>query len=379
MKKLIFIKMIRYWLVFTVFFFSVSVCFSINAVEVKDLYVAKVPIATQGKNDRNRALKEALRSVLVKVGGHRSILKHQAIRPQINQFNRFVTNYRYVYQDNQQLLRASFDQSKVNQLFVDANLPLWGSLRPQVVLWLVDENGLSRDVISETHLSQLVQTVSTFTQERGLPIAMPLWDLSDTTKLSTSDIWGRFSQPVYYASKRYLAEAIIIVRISDNSLLSEEQRNSSVGCELLCQKAITLDWSNISATNIDESPTFSKRYKGFDRHLLLRQALSDITDNIYQGYALTTDENNQYDIDVANVETLSSYVEISVFLQQLSSVQSVKLISAHGQKRRFRLKLLGSKKALLASLKLNNALKQHIDVLNPAFNEKTPVFYWGKF
>jgi uncharacterized protein len=379
MKILSLKKMIRYWFVFTTFFMSISICLSIHAVEVKDLYVAKVPIESQGQSDLNRALKQTLSAVLIKVGGHKSVLSHEAIKPQLNRYNNFVTHYRYERRDNQQFLKASFDEAKINQLFVEANLPIWGSLRPQVVLWLVDEQGLMREVISETSLSPLINTVSNFSSLRGLPIAIPLWDLSDTNVVSTSDVWGRFSQPVFHASKRYNAEAIIIIRLSDNSLLTDEQMASVTdACELLCQPAVSLDWSYLPADNEYQPPLFSERYEGFDRNELLSQALSDITDDIYQRYALTTGENNQYEIDVANVDSLSRFVQVSQFLQGLSSVQAVKLTQANGQVRRFSLTLLGSQQAFLASLKLNNVLKQHIDILNPIVDEKIPVFYWER-
>lgn len=371
--------MTRYWLVFTTIFISISISLSINAVEVKDLYVAKVPTESQGKSDRNLALKQTLRAVLIKVGGHQSVLNHEAIKPQLNRYNNFVTHYRYERRGNQQFLQASFDEAKINQLFVDANLPIWGSLRPQVVLWLVNEQGLIRDVISETSQSPLIDTVNDFSSLRGLPIAMPLWDLSDTNLISTSDVWGRFSRPVFHASKRYLAEAIIIVRLSDNSLLSEAQLiNNAESCELLCQPAVSLDWTFLSTDDEDQTPQFSQRYQGFDRAELLTQALSDITDDIYQRYALTTGENNQFEIDVANVDSLARYVQVSQFLQELSSVQAVRLTQANGQTRRFSLTLLGSKQAFLDSLKLNKVLKQHIDILNPILDEKVPVFYWER-
>ncbi|MDO6446183.1 DUF2066 domain-containing protein [Colwellia sp. 1_MG-2023] len=379
MKNLSLKKMIRYWFVFTTVFISLSICISTNAVEVKDLYVAKVAVKSQGKNERNRALKQTLRAVLIKVGGHQSVLNHQAIKAQLNRYNSFVTHYRYERDEKQQFLQASFDEAKINQLFVDANLPIWGSLRPQVVLWLVDENGLLRNVISESHSSPLIETVNNFSSLRGLPIALPLWDLADTNNISTSDVWGRFSQPIFHASKRYQAEAIIVVRISDNSLLSDEQLGSNAdGCELLCQTPIGLDWSYLSADDVDQTPQFSQRYQGFDRSELLSQALSDITDNIYQRYALTTGENNQYEIEVANIDSLARFVQVSQFLQELSSVQAVRLTQANGEVRRFSLTLIGSEHTFLASLKLHKALKQHIDILNPVIDEKVPVFYWER-
>lgn len=370
--------MFKYLVVFKILFLSFLLIPTAFAVEVKDLYVAKVEISSQHKSDRNKALKKALSSVLVKIGGNQHVLANKEIRRHLNKYNSYVTNFRYEYEQGKQFLKASFDAAKINQLFVDANLPIWGSLRPQVVLWLVNEQGLVRELISDgsaSFLSDVSDEVSTL---RGLPIALPLWDLSDTAQLTISDVWGRFASPVYFASQRYLAEAIVIVRLSDNSLVSDDLINNSEACTLLCQQSITLDWSIYSADNVDETPKFSEQYTGIDRSKLLADALHDIADEIYQKYALTTIENNSFEIEVANVATLTRYVQVTEFLQALSAVQSVKLVSAEGQKRRFSLTLLGSKQALLASLKLNNTLKQYIDPLDPEFDKKIPLFYWEK-
>ena len=50
---------------------------------------------------------------------------------------------------------------------------------------------------------------------------MPLMDLTDANQLTTSDVWGRFQQPIKEASSRYLAEAIVVMRISNSSLLTD--------------------------------------------------------------------------------------------------------------------------------------------------------------
>jgi len=391
MKGCTSINMIRYKLVFTVFFAMCLLISPVKAVEVKDLYVAKVKVASQSRSDRNSALKQALQLILVKVGGHKSVLSHPVIKAELKKYNRFVANYRYERNEDQQSLKASFDQTKINALFVEANLPIWGSLRPQVALWLVNEQGLIREVITKSlppkqsasqprvvniHTSELATTVQKFSSNRGLPIVMPVMDNTDMDLITTSDVWGRFKNPIYHASKRYLAEAVVIIRISDNSLLSEQQINETRDCQLLCQRAISLDWSFIFTANNDETQRFSERYQGIDRNVLLNKALNDITDDIYQRYALTTNENNQFEIEVANVDSLHSYAKLKQFLQQLSSVQTVKLTSASGSKRRFSLTVLGSQQALLASLKLNTALKQYIDPLAPMLNNAVPVFYW---
>ncbi len=71
--------------------------------------------------------------------------------------------------------------------------PYGGSLRPQVLLWLVDEQGLSRNIISNSSASNLPFVVSEFSSQRGLPIMLPLMDLTDANKIKLSDVWGTIS------------------------------------------------------------------------------------------------------------------------------------------------------------------------------------------
>ncbi|GLX80102.1 hypothetical protein tinsulaeT_34420 [Thalassotalea insulae] len=375
MKKLSLTGMMRYWLVFTVNLLVLLTQSVVNAVEVKDLYVAKVAVNSQSSNDRNLALKQALRSVLVKVGGQQQVLSDDELKKQLNRYNSLVTNYRYERANGQQYLRASFDPAKINDLFVEASLPIWGSLRPQIVLWLINEQGLKRNLVVPEKNDELTQAVTEFIELRGLPVVLPNAELAGGS-LSISDIWGRFQQPLISASQQYLAEAILVVRVSDNTLLSQEQLTIAEQCQLLCQPAIALDWSFISTANNDETQQFSERYYGTERSELLSQALNDIADDLYQRYALTTGDNNQFELEVANIDSLAHYVQVKDFLQQLSAVQSVKLVSAVGMTRRFNLTLLGSKQALLASLKLNSTLKQYIDPLAPEIPGSVPVFYW---
>ncbi|WP_206486368.1 DUF2066 domain-containing protein [Thalassotalea sp. G2M2-11] len=347
----------------------------VNAVEVKDLYLAKVKVDSQSQNDRNKALKQALRAVLVKVGGQQQVLSHPEIKAHLNRYNRFVTNYRYEREQDQQFLSASFDQAKINALFVNANLPLWGSLRPQIVLWLVNEQGLVRELATEESSQALIRSVDELAELRGLPIVLPKGNVTQQT-VNISDLWGRFQQPIYQASIPYLPEAILVIRISDNTLLSEEQLLVAEQCQLLCQPNIALDWSFISTATQEETQRFSERYYGTSRNELVSQALNEIADDLYQRYALTTDVNNQFTLEVANVDSLTGYVKIKAFLEQLSAVQSVQLTHVKGTVRRFKLTLLGSKQALLASLQLNKALNQYIDPLAPVEPDAVPIFYW---
>ncbi|MFT7007896.1 MAG: hypothetical protein ACJAXJ_002435 [Colwellia sp.] len=381
---------------------------AIEAVEVKDLYQASVTINSRNNTDKAIALKEALAAVMVKVGGNKSVLENKMIKKSLNDYRLYLNQYRYQLktihsmkpvlenqtQTKQLFLLASFNEDKINQLFQQANLAIWGSLRPQVLLWLVNEDGLIRTIMSNSTNSNLPFMVNDFSDQRGLPIMMPLMDLTDANQITLSDIWGRFEQQVRKASSRYLAEAIVIMRISNSSLLaSTPQANVEPdNCGLLCtqttveEQSYILDWSLLAWNLEGKQKRVSQQYQGSDQKELLKQGLAEITELIYQHYALSTTSNNDFTIEVANIDSLATYVDVFDFLTNLSAVKSVTLLNAEGASRRFNLQLLGSSDALVASLKLNKQLKQFIDPL-ARFNASTlknevgelaiPIFYWG--
>jgi hypothetical protein len=364
--------MLRYCIVLYVFLN----CISLVAGEVKDLYSAKVVVASQSKNDRLPALKQAMRAVLVKVGGHIRVLAEPQVKSQLRRANSYVSNYRYERVGDDLFLVAQFQATKINDLFVAANLSLWGSLRPQVVIWFVNEQGLSREIIAASSPSEFPQVIADFASQRGLPIVLPLVDLIDLNTLSSADVWGRFLGPISEASNRYLADVIVTVRLSNSSLLPTELLNTN--CQLLCQPVYALDWSTISTVNGEFRQEFGAQKQGTEAKTLLLSALDEITNKMYATYALSTDSSKEYLIDVANVDSLRSYVEVTNFLQSLTSVRAVTLVSASASQRRFSLSLFGSEQALLASLKLNGKLQQYKDPLKSVNPEDVPVFYWGK-
>lgn len=366
------------------------------AVEVENLYNAKVIVNSQTNSERKRALQKAMSAVVLKVGGQQILLSNVVIKDGFKNVNRYVASYRYQRDGEKTQLLVTFDESKINQLFEKAEAPIWGSLRPQILLWIVEENNLHRAIISNathsTFLSDktpqvnfdLPESVLQFSTLRGLPIVMPLMDLTDVNSISTFDVWGRFAQQIQMASQRYNPESIIIIRLSNSSLLPQQDSPVAVEDCLLCQKEgqqFALDWSFIAdAQSFDSekirAQVFGEINYGTAPDVLLQQALSLISDKIYQKYALNNGVNSSYVIDVANVSTLERFIEVEQYLEQLSSVKSIKLLSASGDNRRFELMLKSSGQAFIALLKLNKQLEHFVDPLAEQLVDAIPVFYW---
>lgn len=359
--------MIRYIALYLLMF----TCFSLSAVEVNDLYVAKVEVTTQLLTERNQALKKAMSAVILKVGGDKEVLRSPVIKSALRRYKNYYSQFHYTTENGATSVVVTFNEDKVNQLFIDAELPLWGSLRPQILVWLVEENGLRREIIASSSVSDLPLLINQFSINRGLPLIMPLMDLTDVKNIEVSDIWGRFLTPVREYSSRYMSDMSVVIRLSNSSLVEESDCNSD------CSSNYTLDWSLLSDGLILDSKSLAFHYKGNVKHDLLNQALEDLTQSIYQRYALSGDNDNSYIIDVANIETMNDYVEISSFIEQLSAVKQAKLIGAKGNNRRFELELMGSKPAFLASLKLNKQLKHYVAPLAAVNKSEIPVFIWN--
>lgn len=365
--------MLRYLLVFSLLIFSTSIC----AIEVEDLYIAKVAVDSQSNKERSQALKSAMKIVLVKVGGEEKILKNDMLKKAIVNYRGYFSTYRYRKIKNQNTLIVSFDENKINQLFIEAQLPLWGSLRPQILVWIVDEKGLSRKVISSSSLTTIPEQIREFSSLRGLPMMMPLMDLSDSVNVSMTDLWGRFTGPIKEVSSRYAPEMIAVIRISNSSLLPLTEDEET--CQPLCDiDSTVIDWQLISDTGVISSSLQALEYQGDSRTQLLDAALTDITQSVYQSYALTNDGDNEFVIDISNVDSLVTYERVNQYLSNLSSVSAVKLKQAQGEQRRYSLVLLGSQQAFLSSLKLDNSLKRFVDPLADVDPTAVPVFTWNK-
>ncbi|WP_448568557.1 DUF2066 domain-containing protein [Thalassotalea ganghwensis] len=347
----------------------------LSAVEVEDLYSAKILVQSQQSADRTIALKQALTEVFIKIGGNESVIERPLLKSAIRDVSKYVLQYRYQFDDQELSLVATFNESKVNQLFIEADLPIWGKLRPQIVFWVVNETDLNRSLLTSSTESELKDAILLQAKRYGLPALFPIGDIADVEQVSASDVWGRFISPISRASKRYLAEAIVLIRISDHSLLSEQDLITKQTCKL-CSKMLVADWGIIDTQK--NQLIKSNSYQHTNVNQLISDVVANLSEQLHQRYAYNINENNEYLIDVANVNSLERYAQITEFFRELSVIKSFKLVSALGENRRFKLEILGSKQSLLQSLQLNQSLKQNIDPLAPQVEDEVPVFYWSK-
>lgn len=371
MLALLFLMLAKRWMLARLFLLC-GLLFSFNslAVEVENLYSAQVMVQSQSSNDRTQALKQALQAVLLKVGGQTSVLTHPQIISQLSRAERFVSQYGYARIDQQLWLNVRFDENKINQIFSAAALPIWGNLRPQTLLWLIDEQQFSRSIIGENGQEQTVKQVYDFAKQRGLPIRLPIIDLQQADQINVADLWGRFKQPIFDYSVRYQAESLAVIRLSDFSLVSP-MTDATEQCSL-CQSQITGD-----VTLFNQDTVFNQSFTANTKQQVLIQALQALAEQVFVQYAQSSAAQNKLAIEVTAISTLMQYQQVVDFLENLSSVQAVTLTQRNNTSYQFSIEVSGQASTLLAALKLTKQLVQQVDPLALPDLDAIPRFVWS--
>jgi len=345
-----------------------------KAVEVTDLYQATITVDSQVPAQRQIATQKALQEVLLKVGGKQSVLSNSILRQAITSAELYQTQFHYQRKDNQLGLVVNFNSDKVNQLFKSAKLPLWGSLRPQVLVWLIDEIDSYKTLVSDDISLLTNNIINRFSVVRGLPIIMPSSELVNQNTYQITDFWEYFPEKIQQASQSYSADTHVVVRISDSSLDSNQapKRAKPYDCGILCVTPETLQTIDLDWRIYSQGTLYLRQYQGEDKEKLIQQGLSDITEFIYQSYALLTSTENDLVIEIHNINSLLTDTKVFSFISSLSAVNNIILLNAKGDVRRYKLDLVGSEESFFAALKLNKNLKEYVEekvISNAVFDD----------
>ena len=178
---------------------------------------AQIQVDDQSQRTQQSALKQALRQVIVKLSGSADVLTNPGVRAALSSPQSYLRSYRFGFEDGKTFYIADFDQAKLSSLLQREMLPLWGAVRPETLVWIAEEQGnASRTILDETSPSVLKDTLQATAKERGVPLSLPLMDLTDSVNITSFDVWGRFVEPLKLASSRYATDNIIGARIYKN-------------------------------------------------------------------------------------------------------------------------------------------------------------------
>ncbi len=197
---------------------------AVQAETLSNLYEAEVSVVGQASEARTEGIRDAFAQVLVKVSGDRGLLSNPEIGSLLQRASSTVQQYRYRLLEQEgvagaadrpdRLLWVRFDERAVNQLLRESGVPVWGVTRPSVLVWLGEERGAARNLVSLERQRDLKASLDWVAVARGLPLVLPLMDVEDRNALPVSDLWGGFEGDIRRASERYLPDVILVGRLS---------------------------------------------------------------------------------------------------------------------------------------------------------------------
>jgi len=198
------------------------------AVTVPNLYRAEIvlPLISSEKAVINKAYELAIEEVLVKVSGDVDAVQKVLSLAKKNA-SKWVAQH--AINDEQDLLEldngifpakkvvVNFYPQSIDDFLFEQNLPVWGSNRPSVLLWVIEQNGFERTVAGVESPSIMLNEIAQNALVKGLSIYAPLQDELDRSSLSSPDLWGLFEDPIVEASQRYQTDVISVFKVTELS------------------------------------------------------------------------------------------------------------------------------------------------------------------
>ncbi|MEX1220633.1 MAG: DUF2066 domain-containing protein [Idiomarina sp.] len=330
------------------------------AVELDDLYEAQVSVYSQAQAERQRALEQVFEQMIVKVTGNSGVVSEDAVKQAKGQVSDYLVQYGYRTENSQQWLWASFDESKVNALLRTIDAPIWGNRRPRLMVWMAqEENDGTRDIIASDSTTVMKQQLLNRARERGVPVALPLMDLTDRMRVSVTDVWGRFEQPLQRAAQRYTADGLLMTRVyrSTNPDANGDwvfEWQAMVGNERIYGREVGNDPALMAAPLVDS----------------VAEQLADL-----YGIRSSDAQSDALTIRVLQLDSIDSVLSVEKFLASLSIVKQVDLLEFGDGKAEFTLQLHGDAKRAQQTIGLDRRMQMVNE--NPfAAVASVPEYQW---
>jgi len=370
------------------------------AARISDLYEAEIPVLSQSRADRHVAIQQAFAEVLLRVSGQQDVVlalpplievdslplkktpnqeqpklvlvgKTTEIAGALSRATFYVKQFRYQKttgrphidwglntkkrqekkktKNTQQTLWVRFNKKKINKLLHEANLPVWGSTRPSILVWMVVESRSKRYLLSNSIKSTTRESIEKHARLYGLPVRFPLMDLADRANISTSDVWGNFEDRVMSASKRYQAEAILVGKLYKANHAWDAQWHLYVNGR-------RVDWQE----------------QGIYLDKVVKQGLSHTAQNLSLAFAdVKTDKGIQRVLlEVKDINNLAGYSQAVKYLSSISAVKKVQTVRVNKSSVLFNLTTQGSRVGVMQAIALGSQLvaepntvpKQAVDI-----------------
>lgn len=311
-----------------------------NAEVVSGLYETEVPVSDKGETARRQAVLDAFRDILVKVSGYSGVLDDPAVAEAVGNADRYVQQFRYRERKlagEPFAFWVQFNGAGVEQLLQSNNLPVWGSSRPVMMVWLAVEESGVRELIG-TGDRTYAPALQAGAAARGIPLRLPLLDLTDRSNISASDVWGDFRSTIMDASRRYDAQMVLTGRLYQGRSGGYRVRWALYGQG---EPVYWEDW-------------------GPDSRKLMSSAIDAAGDSVSLRYSQNQGGAGASSLvlRVEDISNLRDYNRALQYLERLNGVAAVEVTEMGAGHSTFRLELSGARSSVIQALALGEMLAE---------------------
>lgn len=307
-----------------------------KAVEVSGLFEAEVPVADREQTAREEAFLRAFNTVLVRLTGSSSVADRA--QEAVGEARDYVQQYQYREDEEGYALWVRFDGQTLEDAVRSAGLPIWGSERPAVLIWLAVDQEDRRYLIGEEGSGNARSILEAEAQARGLPLMYPLMDLEDRQRVNIADVMGGFDDTALRASRRYGPDVVVVAQAqaSDGGFWRSHWRLYYGGQEQ--------EWSS----------------QGESLPKLLTENVDTLADALAAQLAIDagTQARNTLRLDIIGVDSLEDYAFIEQYLASLAPVSGLQTARVTPDSASFDVRLSGDARDLERVIALDGSLEK---------------------
>ncbi|MCW8932022.1 MAG: DUF2066 domain-containing protein [Gammaproteobacteria bacterium] len=327
------------------------------AVSMSQLYESTIRVdSTDSKKEKTekQLIAEAFTSVLIKVSGRSDVSSSTAYSAMLKKAEGAISQFRY---DNRTIATASdeasesseeqkeekekwfwvrFNAKAINDLLNEAQIPIWGKVRPETLIWFSQEIKGKRQMQSQHDEPEIYAVFKRQAEQRGISLIFPFMDLQDQSSISATDIWGNFNDAILLASKRYQAQSTLTSRLfKDPSGLWVSQWNLLM---------------------LGEVQSWEIRDEKLEQ--VLAAGINELTDKLSRQFTqvVREDDDSGVLVQINNVGDFRAFQEVDDYLRNLATVKSISLMQTEQDKVMYSINYLSSKNSLIQEIRLGDLL-----------------------
>lgn len=287
-----------------------------------ELYQATAPLTDRSEAAQTVAFQLAMKTVLVRVTGNRSVEENAALAPLVSNARRYVQQFRAA-PDSQ--LWVAFDGGAIERWLTQNGQPLWGKDRPATLVLLAAQSGGSGVVVSAEDTSELKQAVDAAALARGLPLIWPAAAELQRNRIDYSAVVGGSPAGFAELARRLNADGVLVGRAGGTSATA------------------AVRWTHQFQEHNSE---FSGLAEGVNR-----------TADQYASLFAASGALAPVEIEVAGIADVKDYANVETLLESQTFISHVGVESLTGDTVRFRLATRGGGESLQRALAIGGKLK----------------------